>query len=213
MRNFLIAILVSISINTIAQDYVEKDTTNASANTNLQDVIYLKNGGVIRGTIIENVPGAAIKIKTYDNSIFVYEMEEVLKVEKEIDPIKEAEEKARKEDQETMELNYQASKGRIDAKTYYRGYRGAQAGTFFLSLAGGPLGLIPAVACTKRAPKSNLFNKRYTHPEYMDNPEYAKAYKQRAHSMKKIKVWTMFGIGFGINVLVLYSVTMALTAQ
>ena len=213
MRNFLICVLASISINSTAQEYVEKDTTNLSANKNLQDVVYLKNGGVIRGTIIENEPGAAIKIKTYDNSIFVYEMEEVLKLEKEIDPIKEAEEEARKKDQETMELNYQASKGRIDASSYYRGYRGAQVGTFFLSLLGGPLGLIPAVACSKTAPKHNLYNKRYTHPEYMNNPDYAKAYKQRAYTMKKIKIWTMFGVGIGINVLVLYSITSALTAR
>ena len=53
MRNLLVWILLSLSLNSIAQDYVENDTTNLSANKNLQDVVYLKNGGVIRGTIIE----------------------------------------------------------------------------------------------------------------------------------------------------------------
>lgn len=53
-----------------------------------EDVIYLKNGSVIRGIIIEQVPNKTIKIKTKDRNIFVYKLEEVLKITKEeIEPI------------------------------------------------------------------------------------------------------------------------------
>lgn len=48
-----------------------------------QDVVYLKNGSVIRGTVIEQVPGKSLKIKTSDGSVFVYTMDEVEKITKE----------------------------------------------------------------------------------------------------------------------------------
>jgi len=50
---------------------------------NSRDVVYLKNGSVIKGTIVEIIPGATIKIKTSDGSIFIYPMEDVLRTEKE----------------------------------------------------------------------------------------------------------------------------------
>ena len=54
-------------------------------NTGLQDVIHLKNGSVIRGTIIEQVPGESIKIETRDGNVFVYKMEEIGKISRETD--------------------------------------------------------------------------------------------------------------------------------
>ena len=48
-----------------------------------QDVVYLKNGSVIRGMVTEMIPGQTIKIQTTDGSLFVYKMEEVDKVIKE----------------------------------------------------------------------------------------------------------------------------------
>lgn len=48
-----------------------------------RDVLYLKNGSIIRGTITEIVPEEHVKILTADNSIFVYDMDEVLKILKE----------------------------------------------------------------------------------------------------------------------------------
>ena len=49
----------------------------------MQEVVYLKNGSIIRGTIIEQVPDKSLKIQTYDGSIFAYEMAEVEKITKE----------------------------------------------------------------------------------------------------------------------------------
>jgi len=47
------------------------------------DVVYLKNGGEIHGTIIEQIPNESIKIKTKDGNIFVYKMDEIEKMTKE----------------------------------------------------------------------------------------------------------------------------------
>ncbi len=50
---------------------------------NLQEVVYLKNGSIIRGLIVEQVPNTSLKIKTADGSVFVCKMEEVVKITKE----------------------------------------------------------------------------------------------------------------------------------
>lgn len=49
----------------------------------LQDVVYLKNGGMIRGIIIEQVPGTSLKIQTRDGSVFVYRMDEIERITRE----------------------------------------------------------------------------------------------------------------------------------
>lgn len=50
---------------------------------NYQDVIYLKNGSIIRGIIVEQVPNKSIKIETADRNVFVYQMDEIEKLTKE----------------------------------------------------------------------------------------------------------------------------------
>ena len=49
----------------------------------MEDVLYLKDGSVIRGTIIEQIPNVSIKIQTRDRSEFVYKMEEVSRITRE----------------------------------------------------------------------------------------------------------------------------------
>ncbi|MBG0859396.1 MAG: hypothetical protein IQL11_07810 [Bacteroidales bacterium] len=61
-------------------------TSMVFAQSNLQDVVYLKNGSIIRGVIIEQIPNQSIKIQTADKNIFVYQMGEVEKIVKE--PVK-----------------------------------------------------------------------------------------------------------------------------
>ena len=53
-----------------------------SQNAKLQDVVYLKNGSIIHGTIIEEVPNKSVKIETRDGDIFVYQMDEIEKITK-----------------------------------------------------------------------------------------------------------------------------------
>ena len=57
--------------------------TFAFSQSNLQDVVYLKNGSTIRGDIIEMVPGETVKIMTTDGSVFVHDYADVQKFTKE----------------------------------------------------------------------------------------------------------------------------------
>lgn len=58
-------------------------TTVSVGQSNYQDVVYLKNGSIIRGVIIEQVPNKSIKIKTADENVFVYQIDEIEKLTKE----------------------------------------------------------------------------------------------------------------------------------
>ena len=57
--------------------------SQGTAQENFQDVVYLKNGSVIRGIIIEQVPNESIKLQTKDGNLFVYRMDEIEKLTKE----------------------------------------------------------------------------------------------------------------------------------
>lgn len=49
-----------------------------------QDVIYLKNGSVVRGVILEQIPGKSIKLATDNGSQFIFPIYEVEKMSKEL---------------------------------------------------------------------------------------------------------------------------------
>jgi hypothetical protein len=49
----------------------------------LQEVVYLKNGGIVRGVIIEQIPNAQLKIQTRDGNVFVFQMNEIERITKE----------------------------------------------------------------------------------------------------------------------------------
>lgn len=53
------------------------------AQQNYQDVVYLKNGSIIHGVIIEQVPNKSIKIETADKNVLVYQIDEIEKMTKE----------------------------------------------------------------------------------------------------------------------------------
>jgi hypothetical protein len=61
-------------------------TNTLLAQQTQEDVVYLKNGSIIHGTIIENVIGVSIKIQTADRSIWVFKMDEIEKITKEDKP-------------------------------------------------------------------------------------------------------------------------------
>lgn len=61
-------LVLGYAFNTYAQD--------------TQEVVYLENGSVIRGVIIEQVPNVSLKIRTTEG-IFAYKMSEVVKITKE----------------------------------------------------------------------------------------------------------------------------------
>jgi hypothetical protein len=67
---FLIILMIAFAINGFSQG-------------NYRDVVHLKNGSIIKGVIIEQVPNKQIKVETSDGSVFVYEMDDIQKMTKE----------------------------------------------------------------------------------------------------------------------------------
>ena len=55
----------------------------AQNRAQLQDVVYLKNGSIIRGLIMEQIPNKSLKIEMSDGSLLVFQMDEVEKITKE----------------------------------------------------------------------------------------------------------------------------------
>lgn len=72
MSKVVVAVLIAVML-----------LTSAAFGQQTQDVIHLKNGSVIRGTIIEQIPGVSVKIETADGNVFVYNMTEIAKITKE----------------------------------------------------------------------------------------------------------------------------------
>lgn len=72
---FVVLFLLSLTSQTFAQP--------TFGQNNYQDVVYLKNGSIIRGVIIEQIPSKSLKIETADKSIFVCQMDEIEKITKE----------------------------------------------------------------------------------------------------------------------------------
>ncbi|NBG67020.1 hypothetical protein [Acidiluteibacter ferrifornacis] len=65
-------------------------TTLVSYSQNqYEDVVYLKNGGIMRGVIIEQIPNKSIKIETIGRNVFFYEMDAIEKITKELTFVKE----------------------------------------------------------------------------------------------------------------------------
>ncbi len=54
------------------------------AQNNFQEVVYLKNGSIIRGVIVEQVPNKTITISTADGNLFVFRIDEIEKITKEL---------------------------------------------------------------------------------------------------------------------------------
>lgn len=60
---------------------------SVEGQTQLGDILYLKNGSIIKGTILEFIPDKTVKIQTSDGSIFVFQVSEVEKITKESSPL------------------------------------------------------------------------------------------------------------------------------
>lgn len=49
----------------------------------MEDVVYLKNGNIIRGQILEQIVNESLKIETRGGSVFVFSMDEISRITKE----------------------------------------------------------------------------------------------------------------------------------
>ncbi|BDS11652.1 hypothetical protein [Aureispira anguillae] len=72
LSNWLISLIVICLMTTVSWAQEAQD-----------DVVYLENGSVIRGQVMEYDPKGNIKIKIYGGSVLVYESSKVIKIEKE----------------------------------------------------------------------------------------------------------------------------------
>jgi hypothetical protein len=81
---FLIIFLcIPAHFNTPANQQQEKNQTQQQQSQQFKDVIYLKDGGIIHGTIIEQVPNVSVKIKTKLGSVLDFKMDAIEKITKE----------------------------------------------------------------------------------------------------------------------------------
>ncbi len=58
-------------------------TTLLLAQQGYEDVVYLKNGTILHGVIIEQIPNKSIKIQTADRNVFVFKIDEIERFTKE----------------------------------------------------------------------------------------------------------------------------------
>ena len=63
-------------------------TIHLQAQTNKQEVVYLKNGGIIRGTILEYIPNQKLIIKSDANNTYTFDATEIDRIEQEAAPTK-----------------------------------------------------------------------------------------------------------------------------
>ena len=54
----------------------------ALAQTEWTESIFLKTGTIVRGVIVENIPGKSVKIKTNDGSLFFFNLDQIEKITK-----------------------------------------------------------------------------------------------------------------------------------
>ena len=113
----------------------------------MQDVVYLKNGSIIKGLVLEQVPDKSIKIQTRDGSILVYDMKEVEKIKKEFvsEPQTSTDQASYRQLQKELELNRLQSRKHLDMIGIGGIYALTVLGDF---AAGGDVGfgtLIPVV--------------------------------------------------------------------
>jgi hypothetical protein len=176
-----------------------------------QDLITKKNGEDIQAKVLE-VGLAEIKYKKFDNlggPTFVINKSDVLiiRYENGTKDIFTDEIKIESTFSSSLPSDDPFTLGQRDADKYYKGYKQAGTGTLITGIVLSPLvGLVPAVVCSTTQPQE--INLNYPDPELMKIPEYYNGYTQKAHKIKRGKVWTNWGIAFGINlaaVVILYN--------
>ena len=73
-------VMVRVALITFAVAFVA--VTHVTAGQ-MEDVVYLENGGIVRGTILEQIPDKLLKIKRQDGKEFKYRMNKIVRIFKE----------------------------------------------------------------------------------------------------------------------------------
>lgn len=86
MKKILIYLIFILTLPVIAYGQSKgnsKDSHTVNTEKKMEDVVYLKNGAIVRGIIIEQVPNKSLEIKSNDNNYFIFKMEEVQRITRE----------------------------------------------------------------------------------------------------------------------------------
>lgn len=163
-------LLVAFSIEVMAQSVT-------------RDVVTLKNGSVVKGSIIEMKPNESVKVSTSDGSIFVYNMSEIEQITKEgIAPDYSVSATSREDED-------MCSKATSDAIANYHGQGALVGATYATTLITSPLiGLIPAAIGASSEPQPSNLNVP-DQKKYYNNTEYRNCYNQQAKKIKSNKAW------------------------
>lgn len=89
-------------------------------------------------------------------------------------------------------------KGQIDAENHYKQYKGPATVTLITSLVSPLVGLIPAIISSAKQPK--IKDLGYPNEQLFEQPAYNASYSKNAKKIKQRKVWTNWGIGFSVNI-------------
>jgi hypothetical protein len=176
MKIILIAICLLSSFITFSQDIITKkngeDLNVKITEVNQTDIKYKKSGNPSGPTFIIS-KSDALMIRYEDGSKDIFN--EVFN---------------------TNNSDMQ-SRGKEDAIMNYKGKNSGAIGTGITAALTTPIiGLIPAIACSSSEPSDE--NLKYTNRELMKNADYNRAYTDQAHKIKRKKIWTGFGIGSAI---------------
>jgi len=168
-----------------------------------QDLITKKSSEDIQAKVIE-VTITEIKYKKFDDqSDITYT---ILKSDVLMIRYKDGSKDIFTESPNTSVVNTSSSdmrfKGNQDAITNYRGKYSGAGWTTATTIVLSPLfGVIPAVACASTEPSDE--NLMYKDAELMKDNTYNQAYREKAHKIKKKKIWNHFAIGSGVWLLLM----------
>jgi len=168
-----------------------------------QDIITKKSSEDIQAKVLE-VTTTEIKYKKFDNQsgpTFTILKSDVLMI-RYMDGSKDIFTESPNTSVANTSADDMQYKGKQDAITNYKGKNSGAGWTAATTIVLSPLfGLIPAIACASSEPSDE--NLKYKETELMKNSNYNKAYAEQAHKIKKRKIWTNFGIGSGVWLLLL----------
>jgi len=168
-----------------------------------QDMITKKTGEDISAKVLE-VTTSEVKYKKTDNlegPIFSILKSEVLIIRYK-NGTKDVFSNAKDANSQTVVTeqtneNDMFSKGKSDAKSFYRGQNSGSGWTAAATILTSPLlGAIPAALCATTEPNDD--NLMYPNSSLMKNADYNKGYINESRKIKSKKVWKTFGISSAV---------------
>jgi hypothetical protein len=189
------------NLSFLKPDSLKKDSSKC-------DVIIMKNGDTVFAKVTEINPDFIhYKLCNMKDSPAIVELRKNILIIKFANGLKQVfSEPDKAEPVRTQEVKKENPfpnenlfiKGQIDASKYYVNYKGAGTVTLVISLLSPLVGLVPAIACSATPPRQK--NLGFQRTELFQNPDYSNGFSQRAKKIKSRKVWTNWGIAFGVNV-------------